>query len=135
MEEIRALIRDILKWVILLSVLASVVFILFFRSDALALILGLAFGASIGMLGFIDLSQTLQRAVKKSPEKAQSYTVRKYFIRFIINGVVIFIAVVAPYLNVIGTVLGMLLIKMSIMITNLFNDKQFYKNIIRGKEV
>jgi uncharacterized membrane protein len=81
------------------------------------------------------LSQTLQRAVKKSPEKAQSYTVRKYFIRFIINGVVIFIAVVAPYLNVIGTVLGMLLIKMSIMITNLFNDKQFYKNIIRGKEV
>jgi hypothetical protein len=135
MEEIRALTKDILKWVILLSVLASVVFILFFRSDALALILGLAFGASIGMLGFIDLSQTLQRAVKKSPEKAQSYTVRKYFIRFIINGVVIFIAVVAPYLNVIGTVLGMLLIKMSIMITNLFNDKQFYKNIIRGKEV
>jgi hypothetical protein len=135
MEEIRALTKDILKWVILLSVLASVVFILFFRSDALSLILGLAFGESIGMLGFIDLSQTLQRAVKKSPEKAQSYTVRKYFIRFIINGVVIFIAVVAPYLNVIGTVLGMLLIKMSIMITNLFNDKQFYKNIIRGKEV
>lgn len=135
MEEIRLLIKDILKWVILLSVGVAVVVLLFFRTDAVALILGLVFGASIGMLGFIDLSQTLQRAVHKSPEKAQGYTVRKYFIRYIINGVVIFISVLAPYINVIGTVIGMLLIKLSIMITNLFNDKQFYKNIIRGKEV
>jgi len=43
--------------------------------------------------------------------------------------------VVTPHIHIVGTVLGMLLIKMSIMITNLFNDKQFYKNIIRGKEV
>jgi hypothetical protein len=135
MEQIKTLIKDIMKWVIILSVVISVIFIVFFKKDALALIIGLVFGASIGMLGFIDLSQTLQRAVHKNPAKAQSYTVRKYFIRFIINGVVLYVAVVTPHIHIIGTVLGMLLIKISIMITNLFNDKQFYKNIIRGKEV
>lgn len=135
MEQIKLLIKDIMKWVIILSVLLSIVFVAFFRQDAARLIIGLVFGASIGMLGFIDLSQTLQRAVYKSPPKAQSYTVRKYFIRFIINGVVLYVAVVTPHIHIVGTVLGMLLIKMSIMITNLFNDKQFYKNIIRGKEV
>lgn len=135
MDPIKTLIKDIMKWVVGLSVLACILFIIFFGVKAQALIIGLVFGASIGMLNFIDLSHTLQQAVHKNPAKAQSYTVRKYFMRYIINGVVIFIAVVAPYINVIGTVLGMLLIKISIMITNLFNDKQFYKNIIRGKEV
>jgi uncharacterized membrane protein len=135
MDPIKTLIKDIMKWVVGLSVLACILFIIFFGVNAQALIIGLVFGASIGMLNFIDLSHTLQQAVHKNPAKAQSYTVRKYFMRYIINGVVIFIAVVAPYINVIGTVLGMLLIKISIMITNLFNDKQFYKNIIRGKEV
>jgi hypothetical protein len=51
------------------------------------------------------------------------------------TGVVIFVAVKVPHLHVIGTVLGMLLIKLSIMITNLFNDKQFYINIFKRKEV
>lgn len=135
MDQIKTLVKDIMKWVIGLTILVSIVFLIFFRSDAKALIIGLVFGASIGMLSFIDLSQTLQRAVSKSPAKAQSYTVRKYFIRYIISGVVIYVAVIAPYINVIGTLLGMLLIKLSVMITNLFNDKQFYKNIIRGREV
>ncbi|MCH4889341.1 ATP synthase subunit I [Acidaminobacter sp. JC074] len=135
MESIKTLTYGIMKWVIILTILASLIFIAFFNQDAFSLIIGLVFGASIGMLGFIDLSMTLQRAVLKNPGKAQAYTVRKYFMRFVMNGIVLYVAVVTPHIHIIGTVLGMLLIKMSIMITNLFNDKQFYKNIIRGKEV
>lgn len=135
MKEIKTLTNNIIKWVIILACVASVIFLVFFKEQSLKLILGLGFGASIGMLNFIDLSVTLQRAVQKTQAKAQSYAVRKYFIRYIITGIVIYVSVVAPYIHVIGTVIGMLLIKMSIMITNLFNDKEFYKNIFRGKEV
>lgn len=135
MDQIKTLTRNITRWVVGLSIIASIIFLIFFKENAKALIIGLVFGASIGMLSFIDLSQTLQRATAMSPAKAQSYTVRKYFIRYIISGVVIYVSVVAPYIHVLGTVLGMLLIKMSVMITNLFNDKQFYKNIIKGREV
>jgi len=135
MESINTLTRNIMKWVIILSIIVSLIFVAFFSGEAVRLIIGLVFGASIGMLGFIDLSMTLQKAVQKPPAKAQNYTVRKYFMRFIMNGIVLYVAVVTPHIHIVGTVLGMLLIKMSIMITNLFNDKQFYKNIIRGKEV
>jgi len=135
MADIKEMTKKIMLWVGILSAVSIVIFLVFFTKSAKALTIGLAFGASIGMLSFIDLSNTLQRAVHKGPAKAQTYTVKKYFMRYIITGVVIYVAVVAPYINVIGTVIGMLLIKFAIMITNLFNDKQFYKNIIERKEV
>ena len=135
MADIKELTRKIMLWVTILSAVCVVIFLVFFAKNAKALSIGLAFGASIGMLNFIDLSNTMQRAVQKSPAKAQSYAVKKYFMRYIVTGVVIFVAVLAPYINVIGTVIGLLLIKFAIMITNLFNDRQFYKNIISRKEV
>jgi hypothetical protein len=135
MTDIRELTKRIMLCVGVLAMATIIIFLVFFTKSAKALTIGLAFGASIGMLGFIDLSHTLQRAVQKGPAKAQSYTVRKYFMRYIMTGVVLYIAVVAPYINVIGTLIGLLLIKFAIMITNLFNDKEFYKNIIQRKEV
>jgi hypothetical protein len=133
-ESVKALQKKIFITAGILSVL-SMIFFIFVFNEWKALSLGLLFGVLISGLNFIDLSNTLERAVKKSPEKAQSYTVRKYFMRYIMTGVVIFVAVKVPHLHVIGTVLGMLLIKFSIMITNLFNDKQFYINIFKRKEV
>lgn len=135
MESIRNLTKNIIMYAVIGAVILSVVFILFFGASAKALIIGLLFGVSISTLSFIDLSQTLQRAVSKPPAQAQNYTVRKYFIRYIINGIVLYVAVVSPYIHVIGTVLGMLLIKIAIMMTNLFNDRQFYTNILKRKEV
>lgn len=134
MESVKALHKKIFTAAGLLTLIFAILFVLFFDQSK-ALILGLVFGVLISGLNFIDLSNTLQRAVNKSPEKAQSYTVRKYFMRYVMTGVVIFVAVKTPHIHVVSTVLGMLLIKFSIMITNLFNDKQFYINIFKRKEV
>lgn len=68
------------------------------------------------------------------PKKANSYATRHYFIRFVISGVVLFISIQAPYINIFGTIIGLLLIKFVIYFTNLFNDKEYFKNIIRRKE-
>lgn len=135
MESIRELTSKVIKSVALLSVVVSIVFIVFFKSSAVALVIGLLFGVLVSTFSFIDLSQTIQRAVSKPPAQAQSYTVRKYFIRYIINGIVIYVSVVSPHIHIIGTVIGMMLIKVAIMMTNLFNDRQFYKNIFMRKEV
>lgn len=134
MEAIKTLQKKVFVATGIISLLGILVFMLFL-DDGKAMSLGLVFGVLISGLSFIDLSNTLQRAVHKSPEKAQSYTVRKYFMRYIMNGVVLYVAIITPHIHVIGTVLGMLLIKFSIMITNLFNDKQFFINIIKRKEV
>lgn len=135
MNEIKQLTKNIIMVALLGALVLSVVFFIFFRNSFGPLLIGMLFGVLISTLGFIDLSHTLQRSVNKAPADAQSYTIRKYFIRYIINGVCLYVAVVTPHIHIISTVLGMLLIKISIMITNLFNDKQFYKNIFKGKEV
>lgn len=134
MDSVKVLHKKIFMTAGFFTFIIAMIFLLFFDASK-SLIIGLVFGVLISGLNFIDLSNTLQRAVSKSPEKAQSYTVRKYFMRYIMNGVVIFVAVKTPHIHVISTVLGMLLIKFSIMITNLFNDKQFYINIFKRKEV
>jgi hypothetical protein len=70
-----------------------------------------------------------------SPRQAESYTVRRYFIRYIIYGVTIFLAIQVDLIGIIGTVLGLSLMKVVIYTTNLLDDKEFYKNIFKRKEV
>lgn len=126
------------KILISTSIIAGIVLIIFFlgfRDSFKSLTLGLGLGVMIGLLNFMDLANTMERAVLKNPGKAQSYAIKKYFFRYITTGVVIYIAVITPHLHVIGTVIGMMLIKLSVLITHLFNDKRFYKEIIKRKEV
>jgi hypothetical protein len=68
-----------------------------------------------------------------NPNQAQSYATRKYFLRYGISGVVLLISIKASYISVVGTIIGLLLLKFVIMFTNLFNDKEYFKRII-GKE-
>lgn len=135
MDSTKSLQNKIIKYAIGFAVILTLIFYFGFKEESTRLILGLLLGLSISVLNFIELANTLSRSVKMSPDKAQSYTVRKYFIRYIINAAAIFVAVTAPYIHVIGAVIGMLLIKLVIIITNLFSDKKFYMNIIKRKEV
>lgn len=135
MASTKELQNRIIMYAIISGIISCLVFYFGFRDNALRLILGLILGLSISILNFIELANTLSRSITMSPDKAQSYTVRKYFIRYVINGAAIYVAVVAPYIHVIGAVIGMLLIKIVILITNLFSDKNFYKNIFNRKEV
>ena len=118
-----------------IALMVMVVFFMGFRSDFKSLSLGLVLGVLIGLLNFMDLANTMERAVLKNPGKAQSYAIKKYFFRYITTGVVLYIAVITPHLHVIGTVIGIIIIKLSVLVTHLFNDKRFYKEIIKRKEV
>ncbi|HAS74363.1 MAG TPA: ATP synthase subunit I [Clostridiales bacterium UBA8960] len=97
-------------------------------------IMGLIFGSAISLLNFIELANTLTRAVAMPPEKAQTFTVVKYFIRYIVTAVVLYVSIVAPYINVLGTILGLIIIKIIILVTNLLGDKNYFRNIFRRKE-
>lgn len=97
-------------------------------------LMGLIFGSAISALNFFQLANTLNRAVKMHPGKAQTFAVVQYFIRYFITAIVIYVSIVAPYINIIGTVIGLLTIKFVIFAANLFNDKTYYKNIFKRKE-
>lgn len=105
-----------------------------FLKEPVPFLMGLIFGSAISALNFFQLANTLNRAVKMHPGKAQTFTVTQYFIRYVITAVVIYVSITASYINIIGTVIGLLTIKLIIFATNLFNDKTYYKNIFKRKE-
>ncbi len=124
---------SIIKAMILVNLVVMVVSFIVFENP-LSVIVGMLFGSGIGILNFMQLANTLQRAVWMDPEKAKVFATSRYFIRFIITGIVLYIAIMAPYMNTLATVFGILAIKGVIYATQLFNDKQYFKNIFIRKE-
>lgn len=132
-NSVKSLENRILAFVLYADIALAIISVLVME-EPLRFILGLIFGSAISALNFKELSVTLRRAVEMSPARAQTFATKKYFFRYIVTAVVIYIAIVAPYINVIGTIVGLILIKFIILATNLFNDKHYYKNILKRKE-
>ena len=133
MNQVRDLERQTVKYAFIGMLIASVLFFVIF-DDPIQFVLGLLFGSAIGVLNFMELSKTLSRAVQLPPDKAQGYTTRKYFLRYVIYGVVLWVSIQADHIHVLGTIVGLLLIKVVLLTTNLFNDKHYFLNIFRRKE-
>ena len=133
MGTIKEMQFKILKIFIVLDLFFIGISFLFFN-EPIPFVLGLIFGSLISALNFVELGNTLNRAVTMAPDKAQSFTTVKYFIRYIVTAVVLYVSIVAPYINVLGTILGLVIIKIIILVTNLLSDKNYFRNIFRRKE-
>lgn len=133
MDIVNKLQKDVTKFTIILFALISLISYLVLKTP-ITFIVGLLFGTLIGILNFMELSKTLKKAVTLSPQNASMYAAKKYFIRFVLTAVVLYVSVSADHINVIGTITGLLLIKVVILSTNLFNDKEYFKNIFRKEE-
>ncbi len=132
MEEVKALERQIIRGTIVLVSAMIIISVVVFRS--VPIVVGLVFGSMIALLNFVELSRTLQRAVHKAPEKASAYTTFKYFIRFAIMAIVLYIAAVNDYIDLLGAIFGLLSVKLVVYMTHLFSDRQFFKKIFERKE-
>ncbi len=95
---------------------------------------GLLFGTIISLLNFRLLFLTLEKSVRMTPSRAQSFVTSRYLIRFLLTGFVLLISFKADYINVIGTIIGLISFKFIILKTEVFNDVNFFKNIIKRKE-
>lgn len=85
--------------------------------------LGLLFGTLIAILNFRLLAITINKSVTMPVSKAQIYSSAQYMMRMLITGVVIFVSVKAPHLNVIGVAIGLLSPKFVILAKALLIDK------------
>ena len=133
MQEVKKLVFKTIK----LSMLTAfgLIFISYFAfSDSMPIIMGIIFGALLGILNFYDLSLTLIKSSSMNPGKARNFVTVKYMLRYVVVGIALLVSIKADYINVLGTVVGLLLIKFVIMVINLFDDKKFFINIIKRKE-
>ena len=124
----------IAKGVLIVNAIIGIIS-LFLIKTPLPFLLGLIFGTIISILNFRLLALTIEKAVKLEPGKAQTYTASRYMIRYFIVGIVLYVSIKANYINVLGTAIGMLTLKFVILKCEAFNDKEFFKKILRRKEV
>ena len=124
---------DVIIGVLILNSVAAIISAIF-ANEPMPIIMGLAFGTIIAILNFRLLYLALNKAVHLPPHKAQAYAILKYFMRYIITGVVLFVAIRGEHINVLGTIFALLSIKMVILKTELLNSKQFFMNIFKRRE-
>ena len=133
MNDVKKLQYKIISYdVIVLLILMLLTFL--FISEPEGWIKGYIFGGLIGILNFLLLGNTMYKASTMDPARARVYASVNYYIRLIITAVVIIIALKAEYLNVISVVVGIILIKQVIFFSQVFNNKKFFKNILKRKE-
>lgn len=133
METVAEIQRKIFKGVIILSSLVSVFGFIFVKKPV-PFVLGVLFGTIVGILNFRLMYLSLTKAVKMLPHKAQVYGTTSYFTRYAITGAVLFVSIKRDHINVLGTILGLVAMKMVILKYELFNDKNYFKEIFKRKE-
>ncbi|WKY47941.1 ATP synthase subunit I [Eubacteriaceae bacterium ES3] len=85
-------------------------------TGSLYFVIGVLVGGSFSVLNFKLLQYTLEKSVKMPPGKAQTYIQTRYMLRYLLTGVVIYIAIVIPYIDVIGLILGLIANKLSVLL-------------------
>lgn len=118
-----------------LVIMFGLIVLAFFTSqNPKAWALGYIFGGLIGILNFMLLGKTIEKAVTLSPGQAQAYTSSRYMLRYVTTAVVIAISLKADYLNGIATIIGLLLVKFVILSVHVFSSKEYFKRIFKRRE-
>ncbi|KKY01904.1 ATP synthase subunit I [Paraclostridium benzoelyticum] len=115
-------IRDVNKGILIIDLIAAIL-IVFLSNSPKEMLTGLLFGSIIAMLNFRLLAISLQKSVTCPPTKAQIYSTSRYIIRMTIVGVVLFVSAKSPHISVIGTTIGLLSTKFSILGKRVVVDK------------
>jgi O-antigen/teichoic acid export membrane protein len=111
---------EIGSWVVLgISLIIGFAFFPFYFT------LGILLGGLISILNFYWLSRDLVRVFQRYSDKAKPYIMIKFYIRFIVTGVIIFFVLTQTPVDLIGLVVGLSLVVINIVliviVTNLKN--------------
>ncbi len=85
-------------------------------TGSMPFVLGILLGSGYGIINFKLIQLILEKAIKMPPNKAQSYVQIRYLLRYLLTGVVIYLAIIAPFFDVVGLIIGLFAIKLSIVI-------------------
>ncbi len=119
----------------LLKFITRTNWILFFVASIVGLILlspdfsrGIIFGGLIVTINFHLLYRTLKKAFRPSRLSSHRVVLAKYYIRFLISGVIIFVLISGHYVNPLGLVIGLSVVVASIMLATMCElTKQIFK--------
>jgi len=89
---------------------------------------GIIFGGLIVTINFHLLYRTLKKALRPSRLSSHRVVLAKYFIRFLISGLIIFVLISGHYVDPLGLFIGLSVVVASIMLATMFElTKQIFK--------
>lgn len=110
MDPVNQLTKEIAKYALIFNGLAfSVLWAV--TGNFMETAAGIFLGGAVAILMFMELGRTLQKAVTMSSGGAQAFATMKYTLRFAVTAVVVLLALKAPYISDMGTILGLLSVK------------------------
>ncbi|RZB36695.1 MAG: hypothetical protein SRB2_01774 [Desulfobacteraceae bacterium Eth-SRB2] len=80
---------------------------------------GIIFGGLIVTINFHLLYRTLKKALRPSRLSSYSVVLAKYYIRFLISGLIIFVLISGHYVDPLGLFIGLSVVVASIMIATM----------------
>lgn len=134
MEEVKALQLTVIKYTAMIVGLASIALFAGLQMAAIRFILSLLLGASISLLMFMLLANTVVKSTFMTPGRAQVYMGVNYFLRYAIMAIVLYISTQMPYLNVFATAIGILLVKGILYVIQLSDKSKKKQNLQRKEE-
>lgn len=82
-------------------------------SNKAAFTQGILFGGIFTILKILLMDRTIKRAIKKTPERAKSYVQAHYMLRYLLSFIVLFVSIVTPSIDILGTSLSLLSLKLA----------------------
>lgn len=120
MIENEKYVNNIIIKVLILLIVESIILLIFF-DNVLPKILGLLLGGVVSISFFKILYLNIVSAIEKTEAQAKRYMAINYSVRYLISGLIFFIAAKSSYLNIFTCLIGMLSIKFVFYINNLFS--------------
>jgi hypothetical protein len=122
----------------LLKFITRANWILFFVASILGIALfspgfarGIVFGGLIVTVNFHLLYRTLKKSLRPSRLASHNVVLAKYYVRFCISGIIIFILISGHYVNPLGLIIGLSVVVASIILATMCElTKQIYKEAI-----
>lgn len=91
---------------------------------------GYLMGTSTSLLMFRLLAITVSEAIEKDFSAARVFTLKRYLIRYLIYGVVLYIGLQKSYLNLFTVIIGLMMVKFVIIGEALYGKfKKYLKNL------
>ena len=107
-----------LSTVIAVLGLIALVVGLFFAGNKIYWIVGIVLGTIASLIKVYMLERTLDKAVDMDPKNANNYTRANYTMRLVVSVVIVVLACLVEQINVVGVLIGLLLVQPAAYITN-----------------
>ncbi|KXZ40529.1 ATP synthase I chain [Alkalithermobacter thermoalcaliphilus JW-YL-7 = DSM 7308] len=115
MKETFDVFVKVAKTVFSLNIIAILI-VLILHKFSLEFLYGLMFGSLFSLLNFRLISIALEKAIFMDESSAQIYVFTRYIIRMIITSIIILISIKAQHISLLGTILGLLMPKLSVFV-------------------